>query len=191
MKNNIKLPAVLAISLLLVFTETAGAFFSGSFALFTHAGTVILTSLFLMPSISTLYGTKSYDLSGIQVLAAVLNAAALCFIAVFIIFKAVSAFYAPRHINTILACLMVFAGGAGMFVCAVLLRENYKNLSRIYFLPAGLSIFVIIGLMVSRIADIYFLDPLLSIILAAVIIIQAAVLIIKSVSVMKNKVLKI
>lgn len=181
-KEVYKLPAVLGISMLLVFTETAGSFFSKSLSLLSYAGLILAVSFSALPSIlskslninnETGEGFKRSQFYSISI-----NAFMLLLIAAYIIYKSAALFINPRGINLQLTCWTAFTAFAGLTACMLILyseirkNKDAKTLFFKYAACAALMPVITATSVVYYIKDMYFLDPAVSIFIAVLIIFQ-------------------
>ena len=193
MKNSVKLPAVLAVSLLLIFAQTAGAFFAKSLSLFAYAAVIIAVSFSALPSIINTFSAGGKAFVRAQFKALLINSVLLTFLSLFIICKSFINLQQSLEINIALTCWTAFAGFFGLCVCSAILfsaiksGKPFKMLFFKYFSAAALSFFVIIGTVFYYLKDLYFLDSAISAALAVLAIVQSAALIRFSVNFLRKK----
>lgn len=183
MKKNTKLPAVLIISLILIFIETAGAYFSKSLALFGYSGLILAISFSALPFITTLHGTKNDDFTKSQFRSIILNAAVLFILSLFIINKALVKIGEMPEIVFSNIYPIAAIGFIGTAICFLLLFKEKKQYSALllkYFIVSLFAIFVII-------LNTNFLDAYIGIFFAVLMAIQAIFLFIKCIKTLRIK----
>ncbi|MDR3256072.1 MAG: hypothetical protein LBT18_00180 [Endomicrobium sp.] len=168
MKESTKLPVVLSISFLLIFLQTAGAFYSKSLALFAYAGLIITRVFSLLPKFVNLNDTDK-GFSKAQIVSVILNASVIFILALIIISKAFTEMTSTKTINMPLAGIITFIVFVGLVVCSFIEKQ--------FILTALLSFVIITGFSIPIFKSIFLLDYYLSIFFAVLIIIQAIILI--------------
>ena len=185
-KEDLKLPAVLFISLPLVSAGAAGSFFSRSLSLLSYAGLILAVSLSALPLILN----KSLNISketgeGLrrsQFYSMCINGFMLLIIAIYIIYKSAILFANPRGINLSLAGWMALSALTGLIFCMLILypeirkNKDMKILFIKYAVCAALMPLVTAASVVYYVKDMYFLDPAVSVFIAVFIIIQTALI---------------
>jgi Co/Zn/Cd efflux system component len=107
----------------------------------------------------------------------------LLIIAAYIIYRAANPAAQPRAINAALACGIVFAAFIGLIACLMLLYPEIKKNKAVkllffkYLFCAFLALVILAASAACYLKDMYFLDPLISIFTAILIIVQTAFLI--------------
>lgn len=188
MKKSLKLPAVLSLCLIMIFAQTAGAFFSGSLSLFAYAGLIIAVSFSILPLIANMHFTEDNSFSIAQFYSILFNSFFLLIIAAFIIFQAILNLSVTRQTDIVLTFYMALGGFIAMLCAAIILftEEDLKALSKKFILTALSSFFIIIGIIIYNLKDI-FLDSIISILFACLILLQAFLLIKKSIKIIRKK----
>ncbi len=186
------MPAVLAISLLLILAQTAGAFYIGSFLLFAYAALITALSFSLLPVIINIYDTGNESFRRVQLVSLLINSVVLLLLSLFITYRAIISFSLPYEINILLMRRFIFSGFAALIICSIILfaeMKNDKDLKTLffkYFFASMLSFFVIIASIV-YLKDLYFLDLTISIVLLVPAIAQTIILIRKSIKYLRKK----
>ncbi len=104
MKESVKSFVVLSISFLLIFLQTAGAFYSRSLALFAYAGLIISDAFSLLTKLANLNDTDK-GFRKAQLISIILNAFVLFILALIMISRTLNAVTPPKIINMPLAHL--------------------------------------------------------------------------------------
>ncbi|MDR1195248.1 MAG: cation transporter [Endomicrobium sp.] len=179
-KDVFKLPVVLSISLLLMLAETTGSLFSKSLSLLSYAGLILAVSSSALPLIAG-QNINIQDAEGFkrsQFYSISINCIMLFIISIYIIYKAAALISNPRGINLALTCWTALSAFTGLIPCLILLYSQAKKNKVIkglfikYFLCALLAPIIIVSSAVYYLKDMYFMDPLVSIFITALIIVQ-------------------
>ena len=171
--------AALSISLLLIFLQTAGAFYSKSFALFVYAGLIISDAFSLLTKFADLNDADE-GFRKAQFVSVILNASVLFILALIMISRTLDASSAPpKIINIPLAEITASAVFVGLVVCFFVFRQ--------FIFTALLSLLVIAGFSIPIFKRIVFLDSYLSLFFAVLIMIRSVLLMKNSVKMLKNK----
>lgn len=183
-KDEFKLPAVLSISLLLMLIETAGSFFSKSLSLLSYAGLILAVSCSALPMIANqninIQEPEGFKRS--QFYSISFNCIMLLTISAYIIYKAVVLLHEPRGIKPELTCWLALTAFVCLLPCIALLykqsRKNaaIKSLFFKYIFCLILSPVIILTSVIYYLNDMFFLDPLVSIFIAALIAVQTILL---------------
>jgi Co/Zn/Cd efflux system component len=163
MKESIKLPVVLIVSLLLIFLQTAGAFYSKSLALFSYAGFIIINAFSLLLKFANNETDKSFRKA--LFIAAILNIFTLFILALIIINKAHTGILSPKIINTQIAAIITITVAVGLVACFFIGRQ--------FIFTALMSSLIIIGFSEPIFKRIALLDYYLSAFFAVLIMIKA------------------
>lgn len=183
-KKELKLPVVLSISLLLMLAETTGSLFSKSLSLLSYAGLILSVSFSALPLIAN-QNLNIQDPEGFkrsQFYSISFNCIMLFVIAAYIIYKSATLLSNPRGINPLLTCWMSFSAFTGLIVCIIILyseRNNNGMLKALFFkyiFCALLSPVILVTSVIYYLKDMYFLDPVVSICIAVLIVIQTVLL---------------
>jgi Co/Zn/Cd efflux system component len=175
MKESIKLPAALSISFLLIFLQMAGAFYSKSLAMFSHAGLIIITAFSFLPHLANSNNVDE-GFKKAQFISVFLNISAFLFLVLIIICKAFARMSAPKDVNMLLAVITTSIVFAGLIVCSFLSKK--------FLLQASLSLGIIMGFSIPAFKNIVFLDSYLSIFFAICILVQSVLLIKKTIKIL-------
>lgn len=178
MKESINLLAVLNISLLLIFLQMVGAFYSKSFALFAYAGLIISDAFSLLTKFADLNDTDE-GFRKAQFVSVVLNASVLFILALVMISRTLGAASPPKIINIPLAEITASTAFVGLIVCFFIYGQ--------FIFTALLSLLIIMGLSVPVLKKIVLLDSYLSVFFAILIMMQSVLLMKNSVKILKNK----
>jgi len=172
---------LLIVSLMLIFLQTIGAFYSKSFALLSYAGLIIINVFysFLKFTCST---EADKNLQRAQIVSIILNSLTL-FILTLIIISKVSIsmnIQSPTTINiTNIAEIITTIVSIGFIFCSFIERQ--------FIFIALLSLLIILGFSWHIFERIIYLDYYLSIFFTVLIMIQTILLIKKSIKMLKNK----
>lgn len=179
MKESINLLAVLNISLLLIFLQMVGAFYSKSFALFAYAGLIISDAFSLLTKFADLNDTDE-GFRKAQFVSVVLNASVLFILALVMISRTLGAAASPpKIINIPLAEITASTAFVGLIVCFFIYGQ--------FIFTALLSLLIIMELSVPVLKKIVLLDSYLSVFFAILIMMQSVLLMKNSVKILKNK----
>ncbi|BCI50719.1 hypothetical protein [Candidatus Endomicrobiellum trichonymphae] len=178
MKESVKPLVVLSISLFLIFLQTAGAFYSKSFALFAYAGLIILDAFSLLLKLANLNGTDE-GFRKAQFISVILNASVLFILALIMISRTLNAITLPKIINISLAEITTSIVFAGLVICFFIYGQ--------FIFTALMSLLIITGFSVPVLKKTVLLDSYLSIFFAVLITINSALLIKNSLKILKNK----
>jgi Co/Zn/Cd efflux system component len=181
-KDVFKLPVVLSISLLLMLAETTGSLFSKSLSLLSYAGLILAVSSSALPLIAgqniNIQDAEAEGFKRSQFYSISINCIMLFIISAYIIYKAALLTANPRGINLALTCWTALSALIGLIPCLILLYSQAKKNKVIktlfikYCLCALLAPIIIVSSAIYYLKDMYFIDPLISIFIAALIIIQ-------------------
>jgi Co/Zn/Cd efflux system component len=177
MKESIKLPVALIVSLSLIFLQTAGAFYSKSLALFSYAGLIIVNAFSLLLKLANSNETdKSFKKA--LFISAILNISTLFVLALIIINKAYAGILSPKIINTQIAEIITIIVSTGLLVCFFIGRQ--------FIFTALMSSLIIIGFSEPIFKRVALLDYYLSMFFAVLIMIKAIMSIKSSAKMLKN-----
>ena len=180
-KEAFKLPAVLSISILLMLSQTAGSFFSKSLSLLSFSGLILAVSCSTLILIAN-QNINIYDKEGFkrsQLYSMAINCLMLFIIAAYIIYRAAVLLSEPHNINAALASWVIFAAFIGLILCLIILYPEIKKNKTIkllffkYLFCAFLTLVILAVLVIYYLKDMYFLDSIVSICIAAFIILQS------------------
>jgi len=187
----------IVLNILITAAEVAGGLISGSLALLSDAfhnlsDVVSLFISYIAMIIARKSGNdaKTYGYKRAEILAALFNVIILLLISLFIIFVAIKRFYAPSAINAGIMLVMAALGAAINGLSALmLLKDSSKNLNiKSAFLhllgDAVASLGVIIVALVFLFKKWYFLDSIVSILIAVYIIKESIEVLMETVNIL-------
>lgn len=176
----------MALNFFITIAEIIGGIFSGSLSLisdamhnFSDGIAIIITYIALRLSKQPKSRKYTFGLKRAEILAALLNASTLIIICFFLIKEAVERFFNPAPVTGGLMLIVASAGLIANVAGTLLLKkgsENNLNIRATYFhllSDAVSSLAVIIGAVFILFYDIYWIDPLLTIMIAAYILKEA------------------
>ena len=173
----------LLLNLLITIAEIIGGILSGSLALISDAlhnfsdGISIVISYIALKLKQRNNSMKhTFGLKRAEILAAVINSSVLIIICVYLFYEAVERFFNPQQINAGIMSIVAVIGLVANFIGTVLLKSGSKNSMNIrssYLHLLGdtvSSVAVILGGIAILFWNIYWLDPLLTILIGIYII---------------------
>ncbi len=176
----------MVLNFIITIAEIIGGIFSGSLSLisdamhnFSDGIAIIITYIALRLSKQPKSRKYTFGLKRAEILAALLNASTLIIICFFLIKEAVERFFNPAPVTGGLMLIVASAGLIANVAGTLLLKkgsENNLNIRATYFhllSDAVSSLAVIIGAVFILFYDIYWIDPLLTIMIAAYILKEA------------------
>jgi cobalt-zinc-cadmium efflux system protein len=185
-----KLLIIISFNLVLMAAEVVGGLVSGSLALLSDAGHMLTDTTALLISYAAIFiagkGASVRNTFGwkrAEVLAALFNGALLAALAGAILYESVLRFMRPVKIETTVMLVVAMAGLAGNAAGILLLRREHShniNIRGAYLHIMGdllSSVGVIAGALIIRATGFYFIDSALGIVIAIVIVLNAARLI--------------
>jgi Co/Zn/Cd efflux system component len=178
MKESVKPFVVLSISLLLIFLQMAGAFYSNSLALFAYTGLIILEAFSLLLKLANLNDTDK-GFREAQFISAILNASILFILALIMISRTLNALISPKIINIPLAKIITSIVFVGLVICFFIDGQ--------FIFTTLMSLLIIAEFSTSVLKKIVLLDSYLSIFFVILIMINSALLIKNSFKMLKNK----
>ncbi len=184
--STIRLFAAMLLNFFITIIEIIGGIFSGSLSLLSDAfhnfsdGIAIIISYIAMKLSKKPRSLKyTFGLKRAEILAAIINSSALIIISFFLIKEAFDRLYSPSNINGSLM-LIVAAGGliANVIGTVLLKKGSDKNINLkaayLHLLSDAVSSFtVILGAVFIIYFQIYWLDPILTIIISLYILKEA------------------
>jgi cobalt-zinc-cadmium efflux system protein len=178
---------VIALTGVMMFVETVYGLLSGSLALLSDAGHMLTHFGALLISLVAIYiarrpslPEKSYGLYRVEILAALLNSAALLVITVFIFKEAIQRLIEPRPIELTEMFVVAVIGLIANLLSAAILwkvgRGEDLNI-RSAFLhmlgDTGSSVAIVLGAIIIKFTGALWIDPVLSVLICVVILIWA------------------
>jgi len=197
------LKIVLAIVLVVMVAEVIGGILSGSLALLSDAGHMLVDALALGLSLFALTiarrpatATRTYGYHRVEIMAALANGVTLVLVALYIFYEAYQRFLEPPQIQAPLMLLVAAIGLVANLAGILLLRKvSQANLNiRAAFLHiAGdtiSSVGVIIGGVIIMFTGWYVVDPIIAVIIGGIILWGAARLVMESTDILLEAVPK-
>ena len=171
---------VLIISLMLIFLQTIGAFYSKSFALFSYTSLIITNIFSSFLKFISLNGIDE-NLQRAQIVSIILNSLTLPILDLVIINKASISTntQSPKIINIYIAEVTTTIVSVGLIFCSFIDRQ--------FIFIALLSLLIIFGFLTHIFERIISLDYYLSIFFTVLTVIQTTLLIKISLKILKNK----
>ena len=178
-----RLQLALSMTLVILIAEAIGGLLSGSLALISDAGHMLTDGVSLFLSFLALrYAATprtdkyTFGLKRLEVLAALLNGILLLFICAYIGYEAVQRFLHPPQIHIPLMLGIALIGlGANIFCAMILSHSDNLNVRSAFLHVVGdllSSVGVVIGGIIMLIWHIYWIDPALSIVIAAIVLLS-------------------
>jgi cobalt-zinc-cadmium efflux system protein len=182
-----RLTWVILLTAVMMVVEAVFGWLSGSLALLsdaghmlTHFGALAISLMAMVVARKPSHPERSYGLYRVEILAALLNAVTLAVITAFILEAAVRRLLHPQPIHTIEMMVVAILGLGVNLVSAALLwkagsGENLNLRSAFVHMlgDTASSVAVVVGALVIRYTGALWVDPILSAILAVVILIWA------------------
>jgi len=178
-----RLRLAFTISCMVLIAELLGGFFSNSLALLSDAAHVFTDILSLglawFASVQALRPPtprRTFGFHRAGILAALVNSVTLVIAALVITWEAIQRLQSPRHVDSVLMLSVAVVGmAANLYVALVLHREPGENLNvRSALLhvvgDALASAAVIVGGIVILFTNLFFVDPLLSVLIAVILV---------------------
>ena len=195
--NEKNLIAVTLLNLVITIVEIAGGILSGSLALLSDA-IHNLSDAFstFIAYLATIIGRreanqkKTFGYKRMEILAAVLNAVILIVMSVFLLIEAYERLNEPRTINSMVMLIVAMIGLlANLYALVILKREAHKNINvraaYVHLIGDSLSsVVVIIGGVLIQIYKIYWVDPLITLLISIYIIREAFVILKEAVNIL-------
>jgi len=182
-----RLSWVIALTGVMMVLEAIFGWLSGSLALLSDAGHMLTHFGALLVSLAAIYiarrpshPRRSFGLYRVEILAALLNSAALLIITVFIFLEAIQRLRHPQPIQTMEMFLVALLGLIVNLISAGILwrvgRGHDLNIRSAFLHMLGdtaSSVAVVAGALIIRFAGVLWLDPILSVLICLVILIWA------------------
>jgi cobalt-zinc-cadmium efflux system protein len=193
-----RLSWVIALTGVMMVLEAVFGWLSGSLALLSDAGHMLTHFGALLISLTAIYVARqpshprrSYGLYRVEILAALLNSAALVVITIFIFLEAIQRLRNPQPIQTLEMLSVALLGLAVNLISAGILwrvgRGQDLNIRSAFLHMLGdtaSSVAVVAGAIIIRYTGALWLDPLLSILICIVILVWAYDLVRHSLSIL-------
>ncbi|MCH9029799.1 MAG: cation transporter [Bacteroidetes bacterium] len=180
--TGIRLIITVLLNLLITVVEVIGGIISGSLALisdalhnFSDAISVIISYIAIRLKERDSSSKHTFGLKRAEILAAVINSSVLVIISIYLFYEAILRFQNPEPIKGVLMTVVASIGLAANIAGTLLLKRDAKtsmNIRSSYFhllSYAISSVAVIIGVLAITFWNMYWLDPLLTILIAVYI----------------------
>ncbi len=195
--NTRNIVLVIILNFIITIAEVFGGLVSGSLALLSDAlhnfsdGIAILISylaLRLSQRKSTL--KRTFGFKRAEILAALFNSSVLIIIIFFLFKEAISRFFSPQHLDSILMLVIALIGlGANVIGVLLLKKDALRNLNiksaYLHLIADSLSsVAVVLASIFIRIFNFYLLDPLLTIIIGLYILRESYLIVRETVNIL-------
>ncbi|MBI5646083.1 MAG: cation transporter [Ignavibacteriae bacterium] len=168
----------------ILFVEFVGGLLSGSLALISDAGHMLVDSLSLVMSYIALNlatrpvrGRFTYGLRRVEILAALVNGVTLLLVCAFIGYEAVQRLMHPAAVDAPMMLGIALVGITANIASALLLKHAHTLNARSAFLHVLGDLFssagIVVGGVVMLLWDVPWLDPALSLAIAVVVVVSA------------------
>ena len=179
-----KLAWAIGFTTVILIVEFIGGLMSGSLALMSDAGHMLVDSLALVMSYLALVlatrpvsGRFTYGLRRVEILAALLNGVTLLLVCAYIGYNAVQRLWNPVSIDTPLMLGVALVGITANIASAILLKHAHTLNARSAFLHVLGDLFSSVGIVIAGVAmliwDVPWLDPALSLAIAVIVLVSA------------------
>lgn len=178
-----KLGIAIVVNLLITIAQLVGGFVSGSLALYSDAlhnfsDVIALIISYIADKLAkrSYSDQKTFGYKRAEILAAMINAATLVFVGGFLIYEGVSRFFHPEPIGSIWVISLAVFSIIGNTLCVLLLKgdaEGNLNIKSAYLhllTDVMTSIAVLIGGLLMSLYQIYWIDSVLSMLIALYLI---------------------
>ena len=195
--NEKKLLAATLLNMVITIVEIAGGILSGSLALLSDAlhnlsDTFATFIAYLATIISRRDANpkKTFGYKRLEILSALLNAVILIVMSVFLLKEAFVRWNDPRPINSLIMLIVAMIGLlANLYAVILLKKDAHKNINvraaYVHLIGDSLSsLLVIIGGILMQIFKIYWLDPLITLLISIYIIREGFVILKESVNIL-------
>lgn len=176
----------IALNIFITIVQVVGGIISGSLSLisdamhnFSDAIAIVITYIALKLSRKPKTPKYTFGLKRAEIIAAVVNASTLMIISFFLIREAIERLYNPNEIDGSLMLIVAVAGFIPNVIGALLLKkgsEKNLNIRAAYFhlvSDAISSIAIIIGAIFIISYKVYWIDPVLTVLIALYILVEA------------------
>lgn len=181
--NRGRLFIVIIFNFIIAFTEVIGGVISGSLSLISDAihnlsdtASLILSYISIKISEKPKSKTKTYGYKRANILSAFINSASLIGISIFLVIEALRKFVTPQHINGNTVIIVAIIGLLGNSFSVLFLKKSAKDninikSSYLHMLSDALSsVAVVIAGIIIKYFAIYWIDPILTILINVVIL---------------------
>ncbi|MCK4444189.1 MAG: cation transporter, partial [Thermoplasmata archaeon] len=175
-----KLRIAIALTLIILIAEIIGGFISGSLALFSDAGHVFMDITALMLTLAALgiamrpsTHEATFGHHRVEILVALINAVALFFLSIFILYSAYLRFDSPPEVkSTEMLVVAVIGFAVNLYVAYNLHGYEDLNVRSAYLHVFGdliSSLAVIAGAVIIALTGLFVVDPIASVLIAGII----------------------
>jgi len=195
--NEKNLLAATFLNLVITAVQIAGSILSGSIALLSDAlhnlsDTFATFIAYMATRISKRDANpkKTFGYKRVEILAALLNAVILIVMSVFLIREAYERLYDEQEINSIIMIVVAMIGLlANIFAASILKKDAHKsiNVKAAYIHLVGdalTSLLVVVGGVLIRFWEIYWIDPLITFLISIYIVREAFVILKEAVNIL-------
>jgi cobalt-zinc-cadmium efflux system protein len=189
--------AATMLNLVITVIEIAGSILSGSIALLSDAlHNLSDTFATFIAYLATLIGKrianpkKTFGYKRIEILSALLNAVILLVVSIFLIKEAYERLHDPRPVNSMVMMVVAMIGLlANLYAVVILKKDAHKsiNVKAAYVHLLGdtfSSVLVLVGGLLIQFRQIYWVDPLITVLISLYIIREAFVILRESVNIL-------
>jgi cobalt-zinc-cadmium efflux system protein len=196
-----KLRIAIVLTLIILIAEIIGGYISGSLALLSDAGHVFMDITALMLTLAALniaMRPSTHDATfghhRVEIIVALINAVALFFLSIFILFNAYLRFSSPPEIKSTEMLVVALIGfTVNLYVAYNLHGYEDLNVRSAYLHVFGdliASLAVIVGAVIIAMTGLYVVDPIASVLIAGIIITRCVRLIKESGDILLEKIPK-
>ena len=195
--NEKNLLVATLLNLVITLVQIAGSILSGSIALLSDAlhnlsDTFATFIAYMANRIGKRDANpkKTFGYKRIEILAALLNAVILIVMSVFLILEAYKRLYDEREVNSIIMIVVAMIGLlANIFAASILKKDAHKSINvkaaYVHLLGDALtSLLVVIGGVLIRFLEIYWIDPLITVLISLYIVREAFVILKEAVNIL-------
>lgn len=195
--NGKNLLVATLLNLVITFVQVAGSILSGSIALLSDAlhnlsDTFATFIAYMANRISKRDANpkKTFGYKRVEILSALLNAVILIVMSIFLVLEAYKRLHEPQEINSMIMILVAMIGLlANIFAAAILKKDAHKsiNVKAAYVHLVGdalTSLLVLVGGILIRFLEIYWVDPLITVLISIYIVREAFVILKEAVNIL-------
>ena len=195
--NEKNLLVATLLNLVITLVQIAGSILSGSIALLSDAlhnlsDTFATFIAYMANRIGKRDANpkKTFGYKRIEILSALLNAVILIVMSVFLILEAYKRLYDEREVNSIIMIVVAMIGLlANIFAASILKKDAHKSINvkaaYVHLLGDALtSLLVVIGGVLIRFLEIYWIDPLITVLISLYIVREAFVILKEAVNIL-------
>jgi cobalt-zinc-cadmium efflux system protein len=195
--NEKNLLVATLLNLVITLVQFAGSILSGSIALLSDAlhnlsDTFATFIAYMANRIGKRDANpkKTFGYKRIEILSALLNAVILIVMSVFLILEAYKRLYDEREVNSMIMIVVAMIGLlANIFAASILKKDAHKSINvkaaYVHLLGDALtSLLVVIGGVLIRFLEIYWIDPLITVLISLYIVREAFVILKEAVNIL-------